>query len=162
MNLKRLITLTATWFIIIGTISYTVAWITSLATGNTFVPSFITPMTINYGNGITSTLYKLDVISYLKSVETAMNIPIGNMYVSFPTFPNFNWANVGGSVVNIVIWLANYFIWWFNLILFIPLKIVLSLPMFTISVCGINLEKYGIISNIYYLYTLKPPLIPYV
>lgn len=162
MNFKKLITMTATWFIIIGTISYTVAFITSTATGDTFVPSFITPMTINYGNGVTKTLYRLDVISYLKAVETSMNIPIGNMYLNFPTFPSFDWTDFVGSVVNIVIWLANYFIWWFNLILFIPLKIVLSLPMFTISVLGINLEKYSIISNIYYLYTVKPPLIPYV
>lgn len=162
MNLKRLITITATWFILVGTISYGVAWITSAATGDTFVPSFITPMVVNYGNGVTKTLYRLDVISYLKNVETAMNVPIGNMFLNFPAFPKFNWQNVGSSIVNIVIWMANYMIWWFNLILFIPLKIVLAAPMFTISVLGINLEKYGIISNIYYLYTIKPPLIPYV
>lgn len=162
MNLKRLISLTATWFIIIGTISYSVAMITSWATGDTFVPSFITPMTVNYGNGVTKTLYRLDIISYLKSVETAMNVPIQDMYLEFPQFPSFKWTDVAKSVVNIIIWLGNYMIWWFNLILFMPLKILLSLPMFTISVVGVNLEKYGVITFMYKIYTFPPPVLRYL
>ena len=160
--IKRIIYSTALWFIIIGTISWAVAYVT----GQT-VPTFISTYTVNYGNGITTTLYKLDIYSYLKALEYNMNIPLKQMFYSMPQLWQPKWKDIinitflGKLIYNVIIWLLNMTVWWNNIIFFVPTKLLIQPIVLIATLLGIDLQRYNIIEIVYIIYRSTPPIIPY-
>lgn len=154
--MKNLIKRTFIWFIIIGTIS----WAVSFIVGNT-QPTFINTYQVNYGT-FTKTLYYLDVSNYLKQLEQNVRIPFNQMFYDPPAFPKIAWNNILSSIPNLYIWWFNQLIWWFNIILFVPLKLALQPIILILTLLGIDLEQYGIITFIYKLYAIKPPVFDFI
>lgn len=147
--IARLVKRCALWFIIIGTIS----WATAFITGNS-VPTFIGTRVIDYGNGITTTLYTLDIHNYLLQVEHNLSIPFIDMVGKFPALPSIG-SNILTIVPNMFIWMINVWMWLFNITAIIPIKLLLQPIIFICSILGIDLEKYNIINVVYALYRFK-------
>lgn len=154
--IARLVKQCALWLIIIGTIS----WATAFITGNN-VPTFIGTHIVDYGNGITTTLYTLDVHNYLRQLQHNIEVPFGEMFGKFPEVPTVG-DNILKVVPNFIIYFINVFLWIMNVVAIIPTKLLLQPIILICSLLGIDLEKHYVIDIIYIVYRITIPPIPYV
>lgn len=152
---KDIIKKTFIWFIILGTISYAVSAITGTA------PTFLATRTINYGSYQLDLTY-FDVKQYLQTIEHSIDIPFAKMYSTPPTFPKLSWNNWWFAIGNILLYVINMVVYILNLVVVIPTKMLISPIMTYLSIIGINLDKFGILSFVNKIYTFKPPYIEYI
>lgn len=157
--IKRLIMQSFIWFIIVGSIAYGMAFILGDAT-----PTILRPRVIDYGNGITLTMYSLDIHAYLNNLQNSINIPFKNMYINFPTpWKASNWdaINVAKILYNALIWVVNVVLWIANITIIIPTKLIMHPIVLIMGILGIDTTNLGIVEAANFLYSLNIPFIPY-
>lgn len=133
------------WFIIVGCI----AWAVAVFTGNA-LPSFVTEQHIEIGS-YTTTLYKIDVHNYLKQMENiVVNFPYKESYWEFPKMPKVD-INI---VANMLILWIKVILWWGNILILMPIKILLQPTLLFITALGIDINSNNTIKFIYRLYSL--------
>lgn len=158
--IKRLIGQTFIWLVIVGCISYAVAW----ALGDP-TPTILSPYTIQYGNGIEITLYRLNVNSYLMNLQNTLDIPWEDMWFDIPSLYNpGNFADillVFKETYNAYIWMINMILWIANITIVIPTKILIHPLILTLSLLGINTTKLGLVEIANKIYSTNISIIPY-
>ena len=139
---------------------YAVAW----ALGDP-TPTILSPYTVNYGNGVVITLYRLDVNGYLNNIKNTLDIPFQDMWVDIPVPYNpGNWADillVFKETYNAYIWIVNMILWIANITLIIPTKLLIHPLMLTLSLLGIDTTNLGLVQLANKLYSLNISYILY-
>lgn len=163
--IKRLIAQSFIWLIIIGSISYAVAWILGDPT-----PTILSQYTIDYGNGVAITLYKMDVHKYLVNLQNSIEIPFKNMWLDPPAPYGYKFSgNAIETIINILKQLPNSYIWVINMILWIanitiimPTKLIIHPLILTMSLLGINTTNLGIVEVANKIYNANISYILYI
>ena len=158
--IKSILKNSLTWIIIIGCIGW--------AFGLTYTGfSIITETSINYGS-YTWTFYKVDVHSYIKSIETSLTgVGIENIIPEMPTFTGApDWANILSVVkflVNtILIYVTNWIIYILDLIIVVPTQLILYPYNIILSLLGLNTADQSWINALKSIYNWQVPYIPYI
>lgn len=163
--MKRLITYTFSFVIIIGTIAYATAFILSLTTGQSMIEyTYLKQVSINYGN-YTSTMYYVDVSQYLVGLKNNVNTVFTIKIPEFPSLFGLDWldgATLGTkTLINAFIWLTNWGSWLLNFTAVIPLKILFQPILMIMTILGLNNKQIGIYNAITVINTFNIPNIPY-
>lgn len=151
------------WYVvIIGTVTFAFATITGLYADNMLNGTIITPVNVTIGT-YTTTLYKVDILSYLKNLEIQLeNNAFNTIIESFPT-EEFKWAKeyqftvanvilfIPKFIVNSMITALNIFIWVFN-IMYINITMLGRPALFILNLLGLNQEN-SIVGVILYAIT---------
>ena len=146
--MRNLLKQTWIWFVIVGSI----AWAVAIATGNA-LPSFVSVQNIQIGS-YTASFYKLDIHNYLKQIENiAVNFPYKESFWEFPSMPSTD-GNILKIVPNFFIFLMKFIMWWGNIIIFLPLKLLLQPTLLFITVLGIDINSNNIVKVIYMIYSI--------
>ena len=91
-----------------------------------------------------------------------VQVPFKNMFYNMPQLATYKWSDVANPtffprlVLNLGIWWINMLVWWMNIVIFIPLKLAFQPIILILTLLGVDLEQYGIISFIYKLYEITP------
>lgn len=150
--IKRIIKWSALWLIIIGCISFAVSQITGESA------TILQQKTINYGNGLSITMYTLDTGQYLRDIDLTLGILQEDfkgmfnpppMFFENSTLPELLSPKI---LINILLQCLNCWIWAITVIIVAPTKLLLYPIVLALTLLGINTEKWGIIGLVKLIY----------
>lgn len=163
--MKRILTSTLTFTIMIGTIAYAVAFIMALANGGSIADyTNLKTYIVTYGE-YQNTLYYIDFKGYLDGINSNITTVFKIKTPEMPNIFTLSWVDAATlgikTMFNIFIWLTNWLSWITNYIVVIPLKLLLQPVMMIMTILGINNRNLGVYLAVEVVYSLNIPYIPY-